>query len=156
LLREKKRKEEMTGPKTFTTHNGLLQDILETSSPGLYFLKGYITAVDALDQTSVSPPLESYFASDGTLTINGGAGVSVDQLQVMLAMRANLLSEFTHAKFPVRAYELDHGEGKRTVVCEAVSMQVQERWNARHDQFLLTKDDEVPFSKQTLPRRRWK
>jgi hypothetical protein len=112
----------MASSGSFTTHNGSFHDISDTASPGLQFLKAYISTIDALDQSSVSPPLQSYFGPGHSLTTNGSNPLSVDQLLPMFAMRGSMLSEFSHSKYPIQAYDLEHENGKRTVICELISM----------------------------------
>src|ERR1700712_4026666 len=108
----------MASSGSFTTHNGFFHDISDTASLGLQFLKSYISTIDALDQSSVSPPLQDYFGPGHSLTTNGSNAITADQLQPMFAMRGNMLAEFTHSKYPIQAYDLQHDDGKRTVICE--------------------------------------
>src|ERR1700712_2832649 len=112
----------MASSGSFTTHNGFFHDISDTASPGLQFLKSYISTIDALDQSTVSPPLQNYFGPGHSLTTNGSNAISVEQLQPMFSMRGNMLSEFSHSKYPIQAYDLERDDGKRTVISELISM----------------------------------
>lgn len=110
---------------SFTSYKGLIQGLPQTASPGLRFLSLYIHTIDALDQTSAPINLSKLLAPSATFTTNGGDAVSADQVLQMFAHREKMLSVFSHIEHPISAFDLEHEAGRRTVICESVSMYVE-------------------------------
>jgi hypothetical protein len=111
---------ETTG--TYTSHTGHLNDLPPNTSIGLKFLAKYLDAVDSLNQTSTPAVLDQLIAPTATFSTNGGDSVPVKQVQQMFTKRAEMLSDFSHTRFPVKAFDLEASSGKRSIVCECVSM----------------------------------
>lgn len=109
----------------FTAYKGPLQALPQTGSPGLRFLSLYIHTIDALDQTSAPISLSKLLAPSATFTTNGGDTVSAAQVLQMFAHREKLLSVFSHTEHAISAFDLEHEAGRRTVICEYVSMYVE-------------------------------
>jgi hypothetical protein len=107
---------------TYTHYNGNLSDIPESASPGLRFLQKYITAIDSLDQASPVIVLDQLILPTTTFATNGGDPAPAKQVQQMFSKRAEMLSDFSHSKFPIDAFDLKGEDGKRTVTCECASM----------------------------------
>lgn len=109
---------------TFAAYNGKISDIPQasTTSPGLGFLKLYLCTVDALEQRYASPPLMDFLAKHCVSITNGSDPFPAARLPEMFTAREKMLSKFTHDGFPIRAFDLERSDGKRTVICEAVSV----------------------------------
>jgi hypothetical protein len=109
---------------TFTAYNGKISDIPQapSTSPGLGFLRLYLFTVDALDQRQVSPPLIDFFEKDCVSITNGSDPCPAALLPQMFTAREKMLSRFTHDDYPIRAFDLERSGGKRTVICETVSV----------------------------------
>jgi hypothetical protein len=100
------------------THTGSHHSIPSTASPGLRFLASFLPAVDGSDSSTLSP----FLAPNAVFIINGGEATPAETIIVMMKMRAQRLKTFRHEL--KRAWDVDCGEGKRTVLYESVSVTV--------------------------------
>ncbi|QPG94025.1 hypothetical protein C2857_004095 [Epichloe festucae Fl1] len=103
-------------------HHGSHHSIPPDSPPGLLFLKAILPALDALGPSRGTPGLANLLAPDATFTINNGAPVDAADVVKMLGLRASRLSRFGHSL--ERAWDVDMGNGSRTVMYESTSATV--------------------------------
>jgi hypothetical protein len=107
---------------TYTSYAGQIGHLPQNTSTGLKFLAKYFDAVDSLDQTSAPVVLDRLLAPSATFCTNGGDPVPAKQVQQMFAKRADVLSDFSHSRFPLTAFDMEVSGGKRNIICECVSM----------------------------------
>jgi hypothetical protein len=107
---------------TYTSYIGPLSNLPEDAALGLRFLVNYISAIDALDQNALDIGLDQLLEPNTTFTTNGGVPVPGKQIRHMFLKRADMLSDFSHTKFPVKAVDLVADGGRHTVICECTSM----------------------------------
>jgi hypothetical protein len=109
---------------TFAAYNGKISDMPQSSTtpPGLGFLRLYLSTIDALDQRSASRPLIDFLDKDCVSITNRSDPIPAAKLSEMFTRREKMLSKFTHDDYPIRAFDLERSDGKRTVICEAVSV----------------------------------
>jgi hypothetical protein len=100
------------------THTGSHHSIPPTASPGLRFLASFLPAVDGSDPSALSP----FLAPGAVFVINGAEATPAETIVAMMEMRARRLKTFRHEL--KRAWDVDCGGGKRTVLYESVSVTV--------------------------------
>src|SRR6202000_1257755 len=101
---------------TYSTYNGQLASIPDTSTPGLVFLKSYVPLLD-----SASPPMGDLASPNAVLITNGGPPMKVTDLAPMFSMRAEALDLFSHMEKDMQVWDLEGDAGKRTVIWSSVS-----------------------------------
>jgi len=76
---------------TVTIHRGPYLAIQEDSSPGLVFLRQFLTASDSLN-TDDHKTLSDCLHPDAAFTVNNSPSIKPDQVLPMLAMRSSKVS----------------------------------------------------------------
>jgi hypothetical protein len=109
-----------------TIHQGSYQSIDPSSSPGLAFLRRFLTASDSLNQPDHTPLLSHHLHPDATFTINNNPPLPASQILPMLAMRSTKVSRFghdVHTAWDIAKDEVDGGKG-RTLMFQSTSFTV--------------------------------
>lgn len=106
---------------TVTIHRGPYPAIQNDSSPGLRFLRLFLTASDSLSKDDHNL-LPNYLHPDATFTINNNPAVKPDQMLPMLAMRSTKVSKFGHDVHT--SWDIAEDDGGRTVMYESTSFTV--------------------------------
>jgi hypothetical protein len=112
----------MVNTGTYTSFTGEIDHLPQNTSDGLKFLAKYLDAIDSLDQKSVPVVLDRLIAPSTTFCTNGRDPVPAKRVQQMFNKRAEMLSDFSHTRFPLTAFDLVVNGSKRSIVCECVSM----------------------------------
>ncbi|KAK0639900.1 hypothetical protein B0T16DRAFT_249358 [Cercophora newfieldiana] len=106
---------------TATIHRGPYLAIQKDASPGLVFLRQFLTASDSLS-TDDHKVLCNQLHPDATFTINNNPAITLDQLLPMLAMRSTKVSKFGHDVHT--AWDIAEDDGGRTLMYESTSFTV--------------------------------
>ena len=106
---------------TVTIHRGPYLAIHNDSSPGLCFLRLFLTASDSLSKHDHNL-LSDCLHPDAAFTTNNSPAVKPDQILPMLAMRSTKVSKFGHDVHI--AWDIAEDDGRRTVMYESTSFTV--------------------------------
>src|SRR5277367_2617418 len=107
---------------TTNVHYGSHNDIPESASEGLLFLKSFLPVLDSLD---ASPPIDPYVFNTTKFVINRDAPITLEKLSEMHQMRHKMLEVFRHDV--TRAWEMERDSGI-TVIFESESI-TQFKWD---------------------------
>ena len=100
----------------YSHYSGILSLIPEDSSAGLLFLKQYLPLID-----SSNPLIMDAVSPDASLITNDSPPLKFSDVLPMFSKRAEMLDHFSHADFPVEAWDLEELNGKRTVIYSSIS-----------------------------------
>lgn len=106
---------------TVTIHRGPYLAIHNDSSPGLRFLRLFLTTSDSLSKHDHNL-LSSCLHPDAAFIINNSPAVKPDQMLPMLATRSTKVSKFGHDVLV--AWDIAEADGRRTVIYESTSFTV--------------------------------
>lgn len=98
-------------------HQGSIDSISSTSSPGLLFLKTFLPILDSLDET---PAITLHVFPQVKFITNGDSPISLENILEMFRMRHKMLQYFKHEVS--KAWEIPGKEGGGcTIIFESVS-----------------------------------
>src|SRR5271170_3157673 len=100
---------------TTNVHYGSHNDIPESASEGLLFLKSFLPVLDSLD---ASPPIDPYVFTTTQFVVSRDAPITLKKLSEMHQMRHEMLQVFRHDVS--RAWEIERESGI-TVIFESES-----------------------------------
>jgi hypothetical protein len=100
-----------------TIHRGLNQDISTTASAGLLWIKAFGPLFDSIDSNTAKRALE-YLTPDCKFAFNGLPGIS--QAQMIAIMEKVKEPMRVYDRQTTTAWDVDNGDGTRTVMVESV------------------------------------